>query len=379
MTQTRAEKRRAKRKLLKDGKKDLVKLPDQDLDLVNPQSDNFPQFIFANACHADKVVEAGSGQGKTVVICGAGPSLAEDAKDYCHLGDEVWGCNSAAIWLHDNDYKITHAFTVDQQPHMVEEWYTAPDIEYLIASTCHPHLVEYLISKERSLTFFHNFVGLRYPPVVLCDCGHGKEAHLGGACVQCMQPTEGDDWHSDCEGYDERMMSYEDWMYSLFYESTVTVGAGLNSTTRAIDLASFMGFDRIILLGADCALKITKPRPDAVFGSAEHMKWLREGTIMHADGGHALASEATAVTLSGEIDGRYWDTKPDLMISSVWLVRMARAIPQLEIIGDTLPNALMDKDDDFLDQLPSLKGPDGNPQPFEVATANYHFKDAIDK
>lgn len=361
---TRAATRKKHRAKQKATKKKRVKLPEQNIDLVNPQSEHFPAFIFANACHADAVVQAETGQGKILVICGAGPTLADEAEKYCHLGDEVWGCNSAAIWLHDNGHKVTHAFTVDQQPHMVEEWYSAPDLEYLVASSCHPHLIEYLVDRGRSVTFFHNYVGISLPPVLLCDCGHNQLAHLSGICAQC-----------ECEAYDERVMAYEDWLYACFYESTAAVGAGLNAVTRAIDLAAFRGFDRIYVIGADCALKVLKPRPVADFGSPEHMRWLREDTVMHADGGSALASEATAVTLSGEIDGRMWETKPDLMISAVWLVRMARAIPQLCIIGDTLPNALMDKDDDFLDQLPSLIGPDGGIQRFEVSTEGYNFRE----
>jgi len=110
------------------------------------------------------------------------------------------------------------------------------------------------------------------------------------------------------------------------------------------------------------------------------MKWLEEGTEMHADGGSALASEATAVTLVGTIDGRDWETKPDLIISAIWLVKMAQAIKQLELIGDTLPNALMDKDDDFLFQrLPNLTGPGGEVRPVVVDQSSYRFKEMVDK
>ena len=71
---------------------------------------------------------------------------------------------------------------------------------------------------------------------------------------------------------------------------------------------------------------------------------------MHADGGHALASGATAVTLGALIDGRHWETKPDMVITAQWLVRMKRALgDRLTLVGDTLPNALMDKDPVFLE------------------------------
>jgi hypothetical protein len=359
MTQTRAERRRAERERKKAAERGELK--DQRISLVNPVSEQFDTHIVGNAQYADRVCEPYVGRGKTLVIAGAGPSLADHAGDYCEQADEVWGCNSAAIWLHDNGHKVTHAFTVDQTAHMVEEWYSAPDIEYLVASTVHPHLVEYLRERERRIRFFHNFVGIKKPPVILCQCGHGEQEHRG-PCLQC-----------ECDEYDEVTMPYEEWLYSLLYESTCVVGAGLNATTRAIDLAGFMGFEKIQVIGADCAIRIKSQKPQAPFGSPEHLKWLREETVMHADGGSALASEATPVTLDGYIDGRHWETKPDLVISAVWLVRMSRVIPQVELIGDTLPNALIDKDDDFLDELPHLTDSDGKAIRFEVATRDYNF------
>jgi hypothetical protein len=83
---------------------------------------------------------------------------------------------------------------------------------------------------------------------------------------------------------------------------------------------------------------------------------------MHADGGHALTSGATSTTMGGEIDGRYWETKPDMLITAVWMAQMKQALPdRIDLIGDTLPNALVDKDQAFLDRLPALTGSDGKP------------------
>ena len=163
-----------------------------------------------------------------------------------------------------------------------------------------------------------------------------------------------------------RRLGYEDWLYSTYYDPTVRVGSGLNAVTRAIDLACFLGAGRITVLGADCAMRTNVPCPNVPHGSPEHIKWLTEDLVMHVDGGHALASDATPMTLTGEIDGRRWETKPDMIITARWLVDMARQIPEVELIGDTLPNALMDKDDEFLDSLPSLCDGDGNPMRFDV-------------
>lgn len=279
------------------------------------------------------VAEEGSAKGQTLVICGAGPSLREHADEYCAKADQVWGCNSALTWLHDNGYKVTHGFTVDQTAHMAQEWASTPDVEYLIASTVHPDLTELLVAKERRFRFFHNFVGLKGEEVPIVD----------------------DDGNV-------QTLSFEDWCYVTLFPRTTRAGSGLNTVTRAIDVASYMGFEEIYVLGADCALRYdTETIPLYRPGSPEYMDWLRNHTEMHADGGHALASEATPTTLRGVIDGRLWLTKPDMAISAQWLVKMAqKSGGKLKLIGDTLPNALKDKPDSFLHRLPNFVDAEGN-------------------
>lgn len=320
----------------------------QFIQLQNPVRDSFAAFIFGNATHCDRVVEQDSAIGQTLVLCGAGPSLAEHAAKWCPRGDQVWGCNSAATYLHDRGHKVTHGLTVDQTPQMLTEWASAPPIEYLVASTIHPHLTEHLLKSERGLTWFHNYVGIDSRPVEYCACGHDRH---DGPCVRCS-----------CQAYDARVMDYEDWLYHTLYPGTVRAGSGLNAVTRAIDVALYMGFAKIIVLGADCALRARTPCPPGVqFGTPAHREWLERDVIMHADGGHALVSGATAQTLEGMIDGRYWVTKPDLMITAVWLVKWHRKLgSRLTLIGDTLPKALRDKPDEFLDRLPGLADKDGN-------------------
>jgi hypothetical protein len=337
--------------------------PEQKIELRSPQAANYGPFIVGNAQFCDRVAEPDSAKGQHLVLCGAGPSLAENAAEYCPTADQVWGCNSAMTWLHDHGHKVTHGFAIDQNPEMVAEWASAPDVDYLIASSVHPHLTQYLLSKGRRLTFFHNFVGIKQRPVAYayCHACDGTGPFDVAACPKCGN-TELERQHT----------SYEDWLYCSLYPGTIRAGSGLNAVTRALDVARFMGFEKITVLGADCSLRVTSRPPDAPAGSEEHMRWLREETVMHADGGSALASNATPVTLGGEIDagtpdetvrpghGRWWETKPDLMISAIWLVQMARKVPGLTLVGDTLPNALKGKSASFLSKLPNMVDSAGN-------------------
>ena len=278
------------------------------------------------------VVEQDSAKGQHIVICGAGPSLNETAAEHCPTADQLWGCNSALTWLIDHGHQATHGFTVDQTPQMLAEWQSVPDVEYLLATTVHPHLTDLLISKERRYRHFHNYVGIRKPPV---------------------------EW-TDADGT-AQSMPYEEWLYALLFPPTICTGSGLNAVTRAIDLAQFMGAAKITVLGADCCLRVKgEPRHDLSFGSPEHLTYLREQTVMHANGGHALASEASPMTLGATIDGRYWLTKADLVITAQWLVRMATASAgRIRLVGDTLPVALLDKNEAFWQTMPNFAGADG--------------------
>ena len=362
MTSTKRKTKRAAKRKKTNG---IGETPSQHIQLTNPCRPNFPAHIMGNAAVCERVVQEKSAEGQHIVICGAGPSLADHVADYCETADQVWACNSALTWMLDNGYRCTHGFTVDQLPQMLDEWYDAPDVEYLLASTCHPHLVEYLMDHGRKIWFYHNFVGIQERDVELeVRPGEDPDDLLDDEGTVHKEITDEDGvkrW-----AY-MRRIAYEDWLYSTFYDPTVRVGSGLNSVTRAIDLACYMGAERISVLGADSVLRARRPCPkNAVYGSPEHTRWLTEDLVMHVNGGHALASDATPLTLTGEIDGRVWHTKPDMIISAVWLVQMARDLPQVELIGDTLPNALMDKDNDFLDTLPHLSDEDGKPLRFDV-------------
>lgn len=322
--------------------------------LQNPVANQFPAFIFGNAQFCDRVAEQDSAAGQTLVICGAGPSLAEEAAEWCPKGDQVWGCNSAMPWLVAQGHKVTHGFTIDQTAHMCVEWQSPPDVEYLVASTIHPHLTSLLLAHQRRITWFHNFVGIDRPPVeygVCLDCN---------AMIPDVRGEGGDCPHARV---DTRRELYEDWMYMALYAPTIRAGSGLNATTRAIDVALFMGFKRIIVLGADCCLRLKAPSPEgAVPGSAEYMRWLEHEVVMHADGSGALSSGATPVTIGGKIDGRFFLTKPDMSITAVWLEVMRRKLKgRLELVGDGLPNALRHKSEKFLRRMPALVDSRGKP------------------
>lgn len=325
---SRQRKRRLEREAKKRGSIMASSGGQKEIQLVCPAEDNFETFIFGNSLECDAVVPMGDAEGKTVAICGAGPSLERNL-DRLAEADEVWGVNSAAVWLYDHGHPITHAITVDQNPQTIQEWASAPPLKYLLASTVHPHLTKWLKLHNRPIEFFHSYVGIKKPPVIV------KE-----------------------EDGTETLMSYEDWVYLTLYPGTVRTGHGLNSTTRAVDLAGYRGFSKIMLLGADCAMVMDGSVPDElVQGSPAHVAWLEQHTKFHVNGDSAVVNGQSPITLSAEIDGRVWTSKIDLVISAVTIAEWIKNGlgpdgPELEVIGDTLPNAIWDKPKEWLDRLP---------------------------
>lgn len=249
----------------------------QTVRLVNPSAPDFASFIRENAGCCTAVAQRGSAKGRSLGICGAGPSLAENATALDT--DDVWAINSALGWMAEHGHRVTHGFTVNSLDAAL--WLNPPAIPYLVASSTHPAIVGRLLEAGRQVTVFHNLIELRE----------------------------------------------QDQLYTELYPPTVLAGAGLNAVTRAIDVARFMGYGRIDVLGADCAF-----RGDAIHVTGAAPNW--EHAVM----------EAT-------IDGRLWRSTADMWISANWLTRFERA-GCVRLVGDTLPVALRSKSLAYLDRLP---------------------------
>jgi hypothetical protein len=251
-------------------------------------------------------------KGKTVCICGSGPSLKKSARRIRRGEfDHVWGCNDALIWLTQNGYNCTHGVGIDQSPDLYTEcWKDPPDVRYILATSVDSKLPEYLRSHGRdNITFFHSFIGF------------DKEYEL----------------------------------YGLLYDFTVLSGEGLNVVNRAIGVAEFMGYDKVYVAGADCA-----------FGK-------RKENGKDVDTFHVHGDKVEGIVLRGKFDGQNWRTKPDMLVSAISLVgTQHRMGSRLELLGNVLPKALKYKDKEFLDSCIRWVTPEEKRQrESELAIARY--------
>lgn len=201
--------------------------------------------------------------------------------------DELWACNSALPYLVQQGVRVDVGVGIDQTPGLLREWSDPPDVLYYLASTVDPELTRHLLAHGRQIRSFHNFVGY---------------------------PGEMDEYN-------------EDWPPGFI------VGEGATVVSRVIGLASWMGFHNVDIYGADCA-----------FGPDDQV---------HANGDGVSQAYGNAVLMEGEIDGRTWRTRPDMLMGAVDLVRRSRnrTMGRVRMMGDTLPAALADKPETYLDAV----------------------------
>lgn len=283
------------------------------IELHSPVQEHFMEYLTANRqTEPLEMVQPGVYTGKTLALCGAGPSLADAVLTGIKGVDEIFACNSAVPYLMDRGVKVTGAIGIDQTAGLVREWATTYDVPHFLASSCNPALVHHLQANGRRIQFFHSHVG------VIPD---GFKDEL--------------DYY--CKAWPPGFM----------------VGAGFTVISRFIGVAQWLGFERIDIYGADCA-----------FG---------EEDVAHANGEVATEAYHNPLIMRGKIlpDEREWRTRPDMLRDAVDLARRAQQSGgRIRLLGDTLPVALLGKNEAFLDLVcRSLKPGEPPPDPAAEAAA----------
>jgi hypothetical protein len=277
------------------------------IELRSPVQDKLRGYVDANrVSDPARMVTPAMRVGHAVAICGAGPSLADaDIRGV----DAIWACNSALPYELDAGATLDGVpvvgIGIDQTDGLLREWEYPPLVPYYLASSVDPALVAHLESHGRTVSFFHNHVGF---------------------------------------------MDGEFDYYCQTYPPTLMVGEGFTVVSRAIGLALWMGYERIDVYGADCAF-------------SDH-------DVAHANGEVATTAYHNPLIMAGEINGRTWRTRPDMLMDAVHLVRRVRqANGRIRLMGDTLPVALLGKDDATLDLVAErlLPGDPRNPSPPSVS------------
>ena len=283
-------------------------MPAPEIEFFNDAWKKQRGYIEANAKHAKRGLVPDMKRGRTVMICGAGPSLAEDF-DQTHQRvqpDEVWGCNSALSWLYKSGRRMTHGVAVAGEDGLVDDWKPFPRVTYYVASGVSPVIINLLRKKYHKVFFFHNLLGF---------LPRDQEIEL----------------------------------YAKLYPAAICVqSGGFNVTNRAVAVASAMGYRKIVVVGADCCFRLSDdamPVPGAEVSDEDadrmHWEWV-ERQQMYADGRSPVTAFGRTPVLEGWLAGRRVVSRPDMLLSAQSLVEMTRMLGnRLELVGDTLPNWLL--------------------------------------
>ena len=138
-------------------------------------------------------------------------------------------------------------------------------------------------------------------------------------------------------GFEGEIEHYQSWPPGYI------LGHGATVVSRTVGLAGWLGFHRIDLYGVDCAF---------------------DGDIAHANGEDFREAYGNPLLLNADIDGTVWRTRPDMLMDAVDIVRLARAKNGLVRFQDgTLPAALFNKDEAFLDSVSRRLQPGESPVP----------------
>lgn len=341
--------------------------PDETItcQMTLPENDSvILSHIEDNARYVTTVVSPGAvKRGKKLVICGAGPSLQQYVTESPRwFADDVWACNSALPYLMERDIRVTHAVGIDQGLPMIDDWKTPYDVEYMVASSIHPQLRDHLLASGRKLRWFHNYLGINDPEGWEAPAWYKQQLTAGGFSREDYK------W------------AKEVFLYDTLYPPTSMPQYGLNVAARALCMAVQLGYSKIRLWGADCAGRLdADPMPayDPENPSQELMDWVvanrmpdantpeygpwMERLVVYADGRNArqVYSERGAIVQSPLLNGKHWFTRADMMITAEHIATIVRSDPlpgRIELMGDTLPGALLAQSPEFW-KHPTHKAP----------------------
>jgi hypothetical protein len=276
--------------------------PPNFMKLVNPEVGFLPMNIeYAASLNLPFVQKDALADLKGVVVCGTAPSLVKasslrEIKRLQSLGYKVFAVKQAIRIL--PEYGIIPDFSVAMDPgeKQIKKTPLDPRVTYLVATSCHPRMFDYLLKGGANVVLFHSACGAAFEN--LCE-----------------------------------MEIYEKYFpENCRYESVAS--GGFTVVNRAVAVASWMGAKRICIAGAP-------------FG------W-RDDEDYYAPTVTEPAGNASGPTLDdqGRVDGKRWFSKADLLPSAMSLARKAKASPgKFDFIGDSLAASLAAKSDAFLERV----------------------------
>lgn len=304
----------------------------QKIKFVNPNTDNYEHNIRSCAARNLPMAPKMFHEGETAVVCGSGPSLKDpevidSIRDAVEDGAVVYACKAAIKFLHEQGIRVDYGVSMDPGAHIADprKIEKVPGVIHIIASTSDPDLFDYLLGDEygdpAEVWVFHS------------ACGFAKQ--ISPEELKKLSKKEKKLYtRFEVEGGDVIYQMDEVSLYKHLFTDGTAIGGGFNVVNRTVSLAQYMGARKIILAGADSG-------------------W-RDNDEMYCDGPEHRPG--IGMNDKGRVDGKNWNTRPDMLASAVALAKLAKSADpgDFDILGDTLPASLVLKSDDFLNEVASF-------------------------
>lgn len=237
------------------------------------------------------------------IICGSGPSLLkfstlEEIRKKARQGWTIIACKESIRLLRERKVTVHYSVSMDPTPWQVDKTYLDPEITYCIASSCHPNLYRHVLDARCHALVFHSACGAKCPETGLDEIG----------------------------------------LYRRYHGYIATVMGGYTCVNRATALASYMGFPPSMtwLAGAD-------------FGWRDESTYYAKGAVGKA--GNVTAGKNFDMQDHGQVDGRNWNTRIDMLASAVDLAKRLKTGQIGKWLGDSLGKSLAKRDMAFINSI----------------------------
>jgi len=300
----------------------------------NPDFAHLGRHIASAAARRLAIARKGMHAGAPgALIVALGPSVAKPGglcavRHYARLGWTIFALKEAVGWLRNRGLPVHYAANMDPGVGEAARTPVWPGVTYCLASSCHPVLFDHVIEHGGKALVYHSACGYterQTRPGFALDLGNGSEAVVLGNWE--LSTTSGLAASPIVTGKTSEIEVYQRW----FDHGDVVIG-GFTVANRALGLAKYMGFERVVMVGADFGWRVGNG--DTYYAGFVKAKPIDDVWMMD----------------HGKVDGTDWKTRPDLLASAIDVARHIKR-GHVKVLGDSLAVALSKHPDEYLDRV----------------------------
>ena len=310
----------------------------QAIKFSNPEFDRLGRHIASSAARKLPIVQKGmhaDDRGALIVALGPSiqkPAVMREVRKFAGLGWTIFALKEAIRWLKDKGLPVHYAANMDPGVNEAQRTPVYPEVTYCLASSCHPVLFDHVLEAGGRVLVYHSACGYADHEIragFALELGDEQQAVVLGQYE--LATTDGLQFSPIVHARTSEVEVYRRW----FDHADVVIG-GFTVANRALGLAKYMGFEKVVLAGTDFGWRVSS------------------GDSYYAGFVKAAPLNDVWMTDSGRVDGKPWKTRPDLLASAVDIARHIKR-GNVKVIGDSLAAALAKHPESYLDRIVTIQ------------------------